>query len=492
MRRNDIDFTLPRRQSYVAILLIIINTYKNIIKQFWYIAVAFLFGKSTKTTILIAIGIISVIALVISIWRYFKYYFYISDEELIIEKGILQTKRLSVPFERIQTINFEQSIIHRVFDAIKITVDTAGSKEEEFTFQALDRETAEALRDLLIRKKSMHKATAVDEEEEIMDVAPPERTIFSLSVGELLKAGMVENHIRSGGVILAGVFWVYNNLQDIGYQGKVEDGVKTYVNSFMILVYLMVLFLILSFLISVVRMVITNYNLRFLRLDNGFKIKGGLFTQRVVSAMDNKIQLISWSDNPLKKLIGIKDLYLKQASSVATSLKKSIKVPGISLNHIEEVFHALYGNQSEIENYKPVHPSYFFRVMMYLTLFVVPIIAVLIYFKVWTFLTIVLLVYTFIVVSRYLKYKKLRYGDNGEIIIIKGGAFGDKSSILPIYKIQGVTKSQSPYQRRKNLTSLLIYTAAGSVTIPYIPKDEADRYVDTLLYKVEVSKKDWM
>ena len=76
--------------------------------------------------------------------------------------------------------------------------------------------------------------------------------------------------------------------------------------------------------------------------------------------------------------------------------------------------------------------------------------------------------------------------------MVRGGLFGDKAETLPIIKLQNVEVNQSPYQRRKALANVKIYTAAGSVTIPYISHYKAVELADYLLYKTESSHKKWM
>ena len=75
---------------------------------------------------------------------------------------------------------------------------------------------------------------------------------------------------------------------------------------------------------------------------------------------------------------------------------------------------------------------------------------------------------------------------------INGGTFGDKYSLLPLYKVQNIKRYTNIYQRRRDLASLRIYTASGSLTIPYIPNELADDLTDYLLYRVEDSKRYWM
>lgn len=88
------------------------------------------------------------------------------------------------------------------------------------------------------------------------------------------------------------------------------------------IIFFTIVLMIFSVIISLVRSVVKNYDLQFLRSSRGFKIVSGLFTKREVSALDHKIQHISWSDNLLKRWIGFKDLSLNQASSTEINAKK--------------------------------------------------------------------------------------------------------------------------------------------------------------------------
>ena len=107
-----------------------------------------------------------------SIWYYFKFYFYVKDGELIIEKGILEKTKLNIPFERIQTINFQQSILHQLFDVVGLEIDTAGSGKKELSITAVEKDKAELIRDYLIRQGAMQRTTESEEEiqEDVVDL----------------------------------------------------------------------------------------------------------------------------------------------------------------------------------------------------------------------------------------------------------------------------------------------------------------------------------
>jgi len=462
------DFRTPTRQSYVAILMIVIKTYRVLIGSVWPILILLVFkGGSAKNNYwLMFIVVAALLGMVYSIINYFRYYFYLDKDELVIESGVLKRSKLNVPFDRIQTINFEQNIVHRIFNVVRLKIDTAGSAKAEFQFQAIDFNTADRLRNLLLAKRK----AAVDKTEgySVQDTQAENskyKTIMQLSLVDLIKAGAVENHLRSGGVILAFLYWIWHNLDEaeVNIDEQVGETVTTQIGTGLYLVaVLVIVFVVLSFIVSMVRMVFTNYDLKFMRSKNGFKINAGLFTKKDTSALDHKIQVISWGDNPLKKLIGIKDLRLKQASSIAMNKKTSIRVPSCSEEHIHLVRDTLYGKESfENIDFDPIDKRYFYRNGGIMTIIFAIGIALLVYFNLPIQAIIVGIVAIFAVLTFYLSYRKKRYGFNNEMLVIKGGAYGDKTEILPIYKIQSLSKKQTPY-------------------------------MDKFLYLIEVDRRKWM
>ena len=253
------DFSQPTRQSLVAILMIIIKTYRIIIRSVWPFLLLFLFrGESSgKNSWILYLVVAALLGMVYSIINYFRYYFYLEKDELVIESGVLKRSKLNVPFDRIQTINFEQNIIHRVFNVVRLKIDTAGSGTTEFKFQAIDSNTADELRNLLLAKRKMAvKPQEEDTQEEKKATLPQYKTIMQLSLEDLIKAGAVENHLRSGGIILAFMYWIWQSLDDaqINIEDQVESTVMSTVGTGLYLFFVLgVIFVVLSFIVSMVK-----------------------------------------------------------------------------------------------------------------------------------------------------------------------------------------------------------------------------------------------
>lgn len=498
-QKNKVDFGQPQRQSRVAILLVIFKTIKIIFRQAVFPFLIFFVlgrksGNSFGTKIIILICVISTISMIYSIIKYYKSYFYIKGKELFITTGVLEKKMVSIPIERIQNVNFEQNIIHKIFKVKKVKIDSAGTEKQEFELAALKDEQAEELRDFLLKEKSDEK---IQNEfgGEIDRIEQKENKILSLGLTDLIKAGLFENHLRSGGLIFVAMWWIYSNLQEVGvnaedYVDDINPGVSYNITLF---VTGLILFILVSVLISLIRTILGNYNLNFTRIFNGFKINKGLFNTVTISALDHKIQTLSWSDNLLKKITGIFDLKLKQASTKEVETKQSILVPGCSIEHINKAIEFLYPGQdiNQMQMNK-VHPSYLTR--NYIISFVFSAVIIFLGFIFETNFTIYIGV-GFLILLPYmswLSYKKLSYGYNKDMILLKGGAFGDKNVLTPIYKIQSISKRQNFIQRRRGLASLVLYNASGAETIPHISETEADTIYNIFLKKVEQDQRKWM
>jgi putative membrane protein len=488
------SFSTPQRQSYVAILLIIWKTYKIVFRQALPFLVVLLFGKSSlKADYLVWVIIgIAIISMIVSIINFFKFTYHIANDELIINKGIFRRKKISIDIDRVQTINLEQNIVHNLFNVVRLKADTAGSDKDEFSLDAVRKDTAEAFKDIVLRAKRNTKHSDPHSEDKVATFEQ-NKIIMSITPLELLKAGMVENHIRSSGLIIAFISYVYFNLQEIGINLEdYKDQIPAISFGLIVILSLFILVAVVSFIISMVRMVLRYYDLKLIRSGKGFSYTAGLFTKRTSSALDSKIQKITWSDNLLKKLPAINDLFFIQATSEKADTKKSIKIPSCKSNHIQQVLSALYPDfDLSMIILNKISPLWLKRQLLIRIILGASLI-IAFYFINKSLILVVLVASLVWILHAVLKFRKIRFGFSQEYFFIKGGMYADKHSVFPIYKLQSVKKLQTPYMRRNGVVSLTFYHASGRSTIPYIPKDRADMIYDYTLMKIESSKKRWM
>ncbi len=504
MKKNDV-FSVPQRQSRFAIIFIVLRSVKRIISQLWPLLLAALLGRGGSSrfdTLELAIAGIGLIGIIPAIIGYFKYYFHLSDTELIIHKGLFKKVKLNIPFERIQSVNFTQTAIHQFLKVTEVEIETAGSTEQETKIDALDIPTAELLRKRILEKKAaVTQLTGEfsDVQEEVELETEERTTILKLPTRELLKVGLVQNHLKPLGLILGLCSTIFYYSYTFDWDFDPRTFLRTafsYVEDldYYLAIVVIILILIASVLYSIVTTVLRYYNLHFWRAGNKFQVVQGLFTRQEFAALDNKVQILNWGQNPLERLIGFYNIVFSQAKS--GEVKKGsakFKIPGCSIEQVEFVQEAWLGIKGlPFDKYSTVSPHFFYHTAMYLLLFSSILTAGAIYAgKILSALMIILILIIFLYLN-WINYKKKRYAINSTELYVGGGTLGLRHSLLPLYKIQDVNIVENPYQWRRKLSTLVVNTAGGAIKIPYIPKEEALKLMDELIYEVERSKKSWM
>lgn len=77
-------------------------------------------------------------------WAYFR--FRIAEDRLLIRKGFVKKTALDLPYERVQGINVERSLVDRIIGLVSVTLDTAGSFQAEGKLPSIRTEVADHLR----------------------------------------------------------------------------------------------------------------------------------------------------------------------------------------------------------------------------------------------------------------------------------------------------------------------------------------------------------
>ncbi|NVJ45779.1 MAG: PH domain-containing protein, partial [Cytophagia bacterium] len=303
MESISTKFSQPSRQSRVAIAIILIKFVRFTIRTFWPIALSFFIGRKAGNSFEDIIGYVALgiaaINLIGSVLTYFRFYFHIEDGAFIIDKGVLRRTKTNIPFERIQTINLQQNIVHQIFGVVSLEIDTAGAKKSELTIDALNKEDAEAIRQFILEERDQlveDTPSAETEEKQVVE----EEIILQLGISDLMKIGVSQNHLRSMAILFAFVFSTLNELTDnitdmvreelSGYQEALSNGWVVFAGSVVIVG-------IISFFYSLINTVLKNYDLKLAARKGGLRIVRGLLNKEEISINKSKVQNISWSDN---------------------------------------------------------------------------------------------------------------------------------------------------------------------------------------------------
>lgn len=504
---QPIDFSSPRRQSSVAIGIILIKFIRMTIRAVWPLLLSFFFSRKNGSTFedilgysAIAFGAFNLIG---SVLTYFRFYFHLENDAIVINKGLLRRTHTNIPFERIQTINFKQNILHQIFNVVSVEIDTAGAKKSEMSIDALTKADAEALRKQIMAEKKQIITEGTNEGintdgVSVMDEDETEEKILHLNPMDLLKVGVSQNHLRSMGIIFAFVFTTVNQYSE-NWTDLVADQVENYEgylpgNGFVIFGITAIIVLLISFTFSLISTVLKYFELSFYINRSGFKIVRGLLNREEVSINKNKIQIISWSENPIRRLFRLFTLQIEQASSAeASQLKSKIKIPGCYKDQVNRVITTAF--PAEYYRDEPQHAvSNLLKYRLFFFLGLLPVLGVgtVLWFSMGIDSLYVLLWLPVIWWLTSLYHRKRSFELNQEMLRNNAGVLGTSHDLMLVHKVQAIKVKQSWYQRRKQLATVQVFTAAGQLTLPFISIAQAHELEDYLLYRAESDKRKWM
>ena len=486
------------RQAPIGLIVFFGQALRSIARALWPILLAFLFrdreGSREDIFPMIFIGI-AIIVLINAVLSFIFFRFQVTDEELRVRKGYLKRIKLSIPYDRIQSIQIKQNVIQQGLQLVTMEVETAGASQAEVKFIALKQEVADELKTFLQGKQ---QETNTDANELVEDLKEEGRSILQISSGELVKVGVSENHLRSFLIILSLFFGLYTQLQDI-FADRMDDlaqmgidavsGLSTYT-------YLKLLLLVfaVSLMISFLRAYVRYYELQLSAMSKAFKLRFGLLNIQEYSIPYKKIQLVSWHSNPIRKLFDFQSVKIRQASSNEENRRsQSMEIPACKLLHEKEIEEIVFG--TEEETYGPWHPTHwiYFVQRFFLWSLVGAALYAISYANDLPALYIFIIAELIILALCVLAWKKQKFSYGEHLIRIQKGSIPTHEYKMEIYKIQSIQLNQSLLMRWRKRATLTIYTAAGKhLTIPYISETLAREVYSFFLFKVENSKQRWM
>lgn len=169
----------------------------------------------------IIIGFVLVVGIVALFqWLSYKHLYYeLGDAEFNLYSGILNKKRVHVPYQRIQSVDQHSSLLQRVFGVCSVSIDTAGgSANKAVMVPYMQKAQAEQLRTELFARKQF--AAAVQSGADPSDVAAaltaagitPQVDVLSGSMGVSAASTMPHNVLDAPAEIWTDVRGVFGGM----------------------------------------------------------------------------------------------------------------------------------------------------------------------------------------------------------------------------------------------------------------------------------------
>jgi putative membrane protein len=452
---------------------------------------------------LIVSAILFVPAVTSSVLRYFTLKYRIEDEHLFVDQGLFFRKTRTIPVDRIQNIDLTQNIFHRICRVAEVKIETASGSEAEATLRVLSLDQVEALRSTIFQNKSAQPSSVAakhfdslgtensqseirhDDEPVLGDSttnnqiatahsgANDAKLVWQIPISDLAKAGLASNR----GLVLVGVlFGVAYQFGEDSYQTIFEtlsrilpenNGTASY---YLTMASMAIIVLVLLRLMGIGWYILRFYGYTLTRRGDDLRIACGLFTKVSATVPRNRIQFISVQQNLIMRWLKIATIRIETAggandnSSPSESVAKSWFLPVIAVSKVPEIVGLLrtgldWGeNRFEYHGLSPRAASRYMRLAVIESALLAGVAGY--FYWPWGLLAgvCVLPIFTWWAGK---KASSRKYARTDDSVIYRSGIFTKKTSVTFFEKIQSVTCDQTPFDRRWQMATLSVDTAAS-------------------------------
>ncbi len=472
----------------------------------------------------------------LSIVRYFTVRYRIFNGDLVVNEGLIFRRTRTVPVERIQNIDLVQGVLHRIFKVAEVRVETASGTKPEAVLSVLSLGQVELLRRSVFRRPTDGEGAAVgtatnmnaggfareDANEACCEThfapdAPadpsPDRAAFTqvqsspvsqcllkISTGSLAKAGFASDRGLIMVGVLLGVFFQFDSRAQQDYDFRfLSQWIPTISNPFVTAAIAIGVCLLGFLLLRVLG--VGWYVMRFfgyqLRLSGeDFKISCGLLTKVSATVPRKRIQFISVHSNLVSRWLGLSSIRIETAGGAGTENENATAtvsrrwfIPVIASADVAEMIgHLRPGVRWQPEGYHWQHLSdksgtRMARIAAVTSSLLAPLGYA--FFGIWgcsvSLIALPILVVYAIKKSRSVKFSRTSFG-----VAYRSGILTRKISLTFFEKIQSAAITQTPWDRRWQMATLSVDTAAAgpadhAIEIKYLDAEVARRQYDQIL-----------
>ncbi|SFK42708.1 putative membrane protein [Marinilactibacillus piezotolerans] len=476
------------------------NILVRILSGSFFIIVLAFFQEPDLSNILIFLGIflaLSLLLFVVETVKYFRTYYWIEGNRLVLQTGLFIQKEKDIQISRIQSIDTSEDIVHRLLKVTKITVNTPG---QGLILDALSVSQYKALSDYLNQLKiSLNKRTedefpedklAVDDNSEVIrseaEDAPAETTLLQLSVGEIVKMTILNGAIFRGFFIfLIG----FNFLTDLPLDDLFTEVGSVFISaSIIILLASIFIGMILIYTIGIIASIIKNYGYKVTLSGEHLNIKKGLLETQSQTVPLKNVQTLEEKQNWLMKFFGYTTFSLGLTSDSSqknnenkTEIKEDGQVvlfPIVKSEKLNPLVKQCFPEfvLSPVENVVPVRSiRRFIQFPVLFWLIIAAAISIMFWVYAWIAGLILILFYGF---YGYRSYKLTGYHlCENEITVQTPTLFALTKTYVPKNRILNLQVKQNLFLKRANLMKTNFSTAHGIASkefkLKYIEEKDA-------------------
>ncbi len=484
------DLGEPRRTSGWTPLL----TAFDLLRQFilpLVVVIAFNAGDIAQSAIS-AGGLIAVLS-ASRLVSWLRQRWWVEGDRLRVRSGLLQIDDRTIPVDRIQRIDRNQTLASRFLGLYELKAETAGGSGSELSLRYLSAVEADALERWLEERR--HGDLGEQQIEKV------EELLTSTPFMDLIIGGATSNRIGALAVLVGTAFQLFDDATADTYEiierwfPAIAEPFSSGSGAIVAGAVIVLLALVVGWIASIATTVLRFFEFRLVLTDDELRRSHGLLSRFQASSPLNRIQAVRIEQPLLRRVFGYSSVIAETAGSPGGEGGGSGMLTPIAPNGpaLALTARVLGPAEADIVSLQSVSRLTIrrgsIRALLVLSLPVAAVVFLTVDSGPVAWLGAPLLAVIGALWYARARYRALGYRVSEGHVVTREGVLTRRWWSVPLPKVQTVAIRRSPFQRRLGLATVSIDTAGGSAQIRIIdlPGDLADEIGMRLIAKSTAS-----
>jgi putative membrane protein len=417
--------------------------------------------------------------LVHALWVQWTFRYDFAPNGLVIREGVLFRNLRQIDYSRIENIDTERGVLHRLLGLAQVSVQTSTGGKPEALIRVLDLAAVQRMREQVFEHGKSAEAGAEPIAEEVL---------LRLPSSELIRFGLIDNRgmiIVAAGAGVLHEFGLFNIDREIVYAWLQASPLALVAALGIVMQVALAVAAIVSALLavrvlSVVLALVTLHDFTLARAGTDMRARYGLLTRISLTLRTARIQSVHQTESVLHRLFGRVSLRADLTGDSGSSNEQREEgksktrwlAPVCEPQVADDLLIASLPEVrlDDLHDWQPLAPGARRRVLrrsafLWLLLATAPAVW---YLREWSALPLALgLLGCWIHAREYVR--RTHYAWGAEALAYRRGWLTRELTIVPRNRVQSVLVQSSPFDRRSDMATLCIDTAGSSaVRIPYL------------------------
>ncbi|WP_185819614.1 PH domain-containing protein [Salibacterium salarium] len=453
-----------KRLSKISILLMFLSKIRELLIPLF--VTLFAGGTYGITAWVFPLFIIGLLIYCVFYWLFFRYMF--EDNELRIKKGIFVKKHRYIQKNRVQSVAVHSPLLHRLFNVVKVKIETAGGgMEAEAELVAIPENQANSIREALGNRdnKEKRESTSItadcDSYEYNKTADDPYSITYKVSWKAIILAGVTSGKV---GLVFSAAAAVFSQIDQLLPKGFYEESFGTLLSmGTYLLTGIFVMLALIAWLVSILITIKQYGNFEIRKSENEIIISRGILEKRELTLQLDRVTSVRYISNPIRQWLGYWSIYVdsaggglkeEQLSTVLLPLGDKAEMKKLT----EDILPGAELPQEIIPLPRRAAPRYIIRASFIWWMLLVPVTVWIP--RGWLFVLIPL----FFTYLGWQRYKDGGFLFSSEHLVLQTRQFNLSCNILPRTRIQSLTFQQSFFQAHRKLYTIsanILSTSGG-------------------------------